>query len=342
MLDLCEKPLHGKAKRVRRPHRTQARKFVYFPRREIVDNDENTMQLIIAFWAASIALTGITYYFSGLYQQWYWFWTIPLFLYAYFLVCFATWIIFLFVAGLFVKEDETYVYPPNRFAQWTVKQTCRVILFLLGARTHITGLGKVPKGKPIILINNHLSVFDEMAIAAFFPGHFVFVTKPGNFDIPIAGPWMRYAGYIPIKQGDIADGTRVIALCADYINHKNVSICIAPEGTRNKTFPDPVLLPFHPGTFNLAKDTGAPVVCMAIQNTNAIFKRFPRHQTHIYLDVVGVLEEEEYADMTARQICDRARDLVLRRLTHKDARFYHLKPKKNKKGKEDGEEESEE
>ena len=292
------------------------------------------MQLIIAFWCISIAFTGVTYYFSGLYHQWYWFWTIPLFLYGYFLICFASWIIFLFVAGLFVKEDETYIYKPNRFAQWTVKQTCRVILFLLGARTHITGLGKVPKGKPIILINNHLSVFDEMAIAAFFPGNFVFITKPGNFNIPIAGAWMRYAGYIPIKQGDIADGTRVISMAADYIKHKNTSICIAPEGTRNKTFPNPVLLPFHPGSFNLAKESGAPIICLAIQNTNCLLKRFPRHMTHLYLDVVGVIEKEEYEPMALKDIAERARSLVLRRLEQKDARFYHFRPKKPKEEKE--------
>ena len=288
------------------------------------------MTLIIIFSLISLSLTGITYYFSGMYLQWYWFWTVPLLLYAYFLTCFATWIIFLFVAGLFVSSDPDYVYKPNRFAQGIVRRTCRVCLLLLHVRTHITGLGKIPKDVPIVLINNHLSVFDEIAIAAFFPRRLVFITKPGNFDIPIGGPWMRYAGYLPIKQNDMADGTRVIATAVDYIKTKNVSICVAPEGTRNKNFPDPILLPFHAGTFRLAQDSGAPIVVMAIQNTNCILKRFPRHFTHIYLDVVGVVEKEEYATMSTREIAERCRDLILRRFEKKDARFYHIKPKEPK------------
>ena len=285
------------------------------------------MFLIVTFALISIALTGVTYYFSGMYLNWYWFWTVPLLLYAYFLTSFATWLIVLFIAGLFVKSDPDYIYKPSRFAQWVVRTTCRVVLLLLHVRTHMTGLGKIPTKGPVMLINNHLSVFDEIAIAAFFPRNLVFITKPGNFDIPIGGPWMRYAGYLPIKQGDIANGTEVIHNATTYIKEKNISICVAPEGTRNKTFPEPILLPFHAGTFRLAQDSGAPIVVMAIQNTNCVLHRFPRHFTHIYLDVVGVLEKEEYQSLSSREIADRCRDLILRRFEHKDARFYHLKPK---------------
>lgn len=285
------------------------------------------MTLIVIFALLSMTLTGITYYFSGMWQQWYWFWTIPLLLYAYFLTCFATWIIWLFVMGLFVKADQDYIYKPNRIAQGIVRRTCRVTLLLLNVRTHVTGRGKIPAHTPVMLINNHLSVFDEIAIAAFFPTNMVFITKPGNFDLPIAGPWMRYAGYLPIKQGDMANGTEVIRRASEYIAKKKITVCVAPEGTRNKEFPNPILLPFHAGTFRLAQDTGAPIVVLAIQNTNCIFKRFPRHRTHIYLDVVGVVEKEEYQSMSTREIADRCRDLIMRRFEKKDARFYHIKPK---------------
>ena len=58
-----------------------------------------------------------------------------------------------------------------------------------------------------------------------------------------------------------------------------------------------------------------------------VLHRFPRHFTHVYLDVVGVIEKEEYQSLSSREIADRCRDLILRRFEHKDARFYHLKPK---------------
>lgn len=288
------------------------------------------MFLITIFWLISIALTGVTYYFSGLYAHWYWIWTIPLFLYAYFLVVFASWILFLFIGSLFVKEDEEYIYPPNRFAQWTVKSTCRVICFLLGMRVHVSGLGKIPSHTPVMIINNHLSVFDEIAMAAFYPGHIVFVSKPGNFHIPIGGSWMRYAGYLPIKQGDMNNGKKIIAMAADYISKKRINVCIAPEGTRNKDFPNPVLLPFHPGSFHMALQAKCPIVVLAIQNTNCVLSRFPRHFTQIYLDVVAVVEPEEYEGMAANELALKCRGYIERRFEQKDARFYHIKPKKKK------------
>jgi len=288
------------------------------------------MALIVIFWILSFGGTALTYIFTGLYHDWWWFWTIPLLAMAYFLVCFALWLIFLYIGGLFVDSDQERIYKPNPFAQWTIRQTCRVILLLLGVRTHITGLGKIPEKQPIILIHNHLSVFDEFAIAGFFPKHLIFISKPGNFRIPIAGAWMRYAGYISIKQDDIANGVEVISLATDYINKKKRSICVAPEGTRNKDFPNPLLLPFHAGTFRLAQDSGAPIVIMAIQNTNCIFQRFPKARTHVYLDVVGIMEKDEYGSMTTRQVADKARGMIEKRLEHKEARFYHFRPKKKK------------
>lgn len=285
------------------------------------------MALIIIFSLLSAGLTGVTYYFSGMWQSPIWIWTIPLLLYAYFVSCFFTWLLFLFIGGLFVKSDPDYIYKPSRFAQWTVRHTCRVILLLLNCKVHYTGKGKVPKKGPVILINNHLSVFDEIAIAAFFPRHLIFISKPANFTIPIGGPWMRYAGFLPIKQGDMANGKQIIDLAAKYAREDGRSVCVAPEGTRNKDFPNPVLLPFHPGTFNLVKDSGVPLVVMAIQNTNCILKRFPRHRTHVYLDIVAVLGKEEYQDLTSRELSDKAKGYIERRFDRKEARFYHINPK---------------
>ncbi len=290
------------------------------------------MVLVILFALFAAALTGVTYYFSGLYLGWWWFWTVPVFFYAYFWGCFGTWIIFLYVGSLFVSSDDDYIYKPNPFAQWCVRHTCRVMALLFGAKVHVSGMGKLPKrSQPVVLVHNHLSTFDEMILAAYFPRQLVFISKPSNFHMPVAGAWMRYAGYLPIKQGDMADGAKIIALAAETISKKGVSVCVAPEGTRNKEFPNPVMLPFHPGTFRLAKDSGAPLVVAALQNTNFIFKRFPKGgRTHVYLDIVGVLSPEECAEMTPKQIADRSFELISKRFEHKDARFYHMSQKKKK------------
>ena len=282
------------------------------------------MFMTILLLAFSLTATGLIFYFSNMWQNLWWLFAVPPLLLAFYLAGFAAWLVFLYVGALFVKHDEDYIYPPSRFAQWVVRETAAVALGLLRVRVHASGFGKIPNG-PIVLINNHLSVFDEFAIVKNFRRPIVFISKPGNFRLPIAGAWMRYAGYIPIIQGDMASGTEVIRTATKYLTEKKVSVCIAPEGTRNKTFPNPILLPFHAGSFRLATESGKPVVVAAIQNTNAVTFRFPK-KTHIYLDIVSVVEKEEYQTMTTKELADRCRNDVLKRFEQKEARFYHDKP----------------
>lgn len=54
-----------------------------------------------------------------------------------------------------------------------------------------------------------------------------------------------------------------------------ISICIFPEGTRNKTAD--TFLPFHEGSFKIAEKSGVPIIPMTIVNSSAIFEdHFPK------------------------------------------------------------------
>ena len=279
----------------------------------------------VIFILISLGATGIIFYLSNWWQNLWWLFAVPPLLIAFYLAAFAVWIIALYVAALFVKKDPDYIYKPNRFAQWVIRQTAAVVLRVLRVKVHGSGFGKIPDGTPVVFINNHLSVFDEFAIVKHFRKPIVFISKPDNFRLPIAGAWMRYAGYIPIIQGDMASGTQVIRMAAKYLDEYKVSVCVAPEGTRNKNFPNPTLLPFHAGSFRLATESGKPVVVAALQNTNAVVSRFPR-KTHVYLDIVSVVESEEYSSMTSNELATRCRNDILKRFEQKEARFYHVKP----------------
>ncbi len=57
---------------------------------------------------------------------------------------------------------------------------------------------------------------------------------------------------------------------ADEEPKTDISICIFPEGTRNKTAD--TFLPFHEGSFKIAEKAGVPIVPMTIVNSAAIFE----------------------------------------------------------------------
>ena len=70
-------------------------------------------------------------------------------------------------------------------------------------------------------------------------------------------------------------GTETILQAIDYVK-RGISICIFPEGTRNKG-EELSMLPFKEGAFKIATKTGCAIVPISMNNTAAIFEnQFPR------------------------------------------------------------------
>ncbi len=285
------------------------------------------MFIFVALILLALALSGLTYSLAGWYSLWYMFWTIPLFAGIYYLALFASFIIALYLFSLLIAKDKDRIYPPSRPTMWIISETAFLILRFLRVSPKISGLGKLPpRGTPIVIVHNHLSMFDEFVLLTCLPRPLVFISKPSNLRIPIAGAYMRKAGYLPIVQDDLVNGAQIIAKGQDLLR-KGVNVCIAPEGTRNKDFPEKMMLPFHPGSFRLATEVKAHIVLFAIQNTNNIASRFPG-KTKVYCDCVGVITPEEYENLSSKELAIHCQNLIFQRLENKKARSYHLKKKK--------------
>ena len=77
---------------------------------------------------------------------------------------------------------------------------------------------------------------------------------------------------------------KTILKAIEYVKN-GISICIFPEGTRNKG-EELTLLPFKEGSFKIADKTGCAVVPISLNNTAAIFEnQFPRiRKTHVVIE----------------------------------------------------------
>lgn len=281
------------------------------------------------------ALSGVTFYFAGYYRDLVWIWLPFVLAYAYF---WGLFLIFALSVALYAKiiriRGKEYSPSPRHMA--LLSQICFVCNIFFRVRFHATGLGKIPgRHRKFMLVSNHLSGFDHVGLVSMFPHHrIVFVHKESLSDMILAGGLMRRAGYLSIKQNDVLSGTKVIERAGEYISKGTCSVGIAPEGTRNKDFPDPELLPFHPGSFQMAYMAKCPIVVFAIQNTNCILHRWPLAHTDVYFDCVAVIDYEDYKDLTSAELAEKARGYIARRFEQKRARFYHLKPKKPTETKE--------
>jgi 1-acyl-sn-glycerol-3-phosphate acyltransferase len=154
-----------------------------------------------------------------------------------------------------------------------VQWAFRVILFLSGAKIDYIGRENVPTDVPVLYIGNHRSDFDIPITYSQVPRPTGYVAKITIKKLRLISVWMKNLHCIFIYRENIKEGLKSILKSIDEIKN-GVSICIFPEGTRNRTDED--MLPFKEGSFKIAAKTKCPIVPITINNSEAIFeKHFP-------------------------------------------------------------------
>ncbi len=89
------------------------------------------------------------------------------------------------------------------------------------------------------------------------------VAKKELFRIPVFGWGLHLAGDLALDRGDGASALALMAKARRYLA-SGMSVSIFPEGTRS---PDGKLLPFKPGAFKLAVQSGAPLLPVVVSGT---------------------------------------------------------------------------
>ena len=189
-----------------------------------------------------------------------------------YLLFFIEWII-----GKFSKKAKDY--SSLRFVQWAF----RVILWIGGIDITVIGKENIPD-EATLFVGNHRSIFDVLIMYVQCKRLTGFISKDEVNKVPALRVWMRYLYSIFLKRDDIREGLKVVLQAIEYIK-QGVSICVFPEGTRNKG-EELTLLPFKEGTFKIALKTGCPIVPVSINNTAEIFeKHMPKYKkTHVILE----------------------------------------------------------
>lgn len=145
-------------------------------------------------------------------------------------------------------------------AQYLARFWARILIGGAGCPIRLEGGENLEPGGAYIFACNHSSALDIPALLSLLPRNFRWIAKKELFSIPIFGPALKAAGYIPIDRGDHRKAMASIAHAAERIMG-GVSVVIFPEGTRST---DGKLLPFKSGGFMLALKSQRPVVPVAI------------------------------------------------------------------------------
>jgi 1-acyl-sn-glycerol-3-phosphate acyltransferase len=155
-----------------------------------------------------------------------------------------------------------------RMVQWAF----RVIIFLSGIKMEVKGHEHVPKDEAVLYVGNHRSIFDIITTYSLCPGLTGYIAKNSVEKIPLLNFFMRRLYCLFIDRADVKQSLKVILKAIDQVK-AGISICIFPEGTRNKDREHPEnLMPFKEGSLKIAQKTGCKVIPMAILGTDEIFE----------------------------------------------------------------------
>lgn len=182
-------------------------------------------------------------------------------------------------------------------------------------RLRVTGIERIPATGPALLICNHVSFVDPIAISAACRRPIRFIMDHGIFRIPVMSVVFRGMKAIPVapqrEQPEVYERAFQTAAAELRAGHL---VCIFPEGGLTA---DGELREFRAGMLRILRDTPVPVVPMALSGLwgsmfsrahRQVWRRLPRRLL-ARLDLrIGAAIPPEHADLETL----RARVLELR------------------------------
>lgn len=165
-----------------------------------------------------------------------------------------------------------------------IKFAFTLCLFISNTTYTIIGKENVPTDTAVLYVGNHRSYFDILLTYLQVPRPTGYVAKVEMLRYPLLRSWMKNIHCTFLDRKDLKKGMKTILDNIELLEN-GISVCVFPEGTRNKT--KEVLLPFHNGSFKMAEKSGCPIVPVTLTRTNEIFedhmpKIIPTHVTIEY------------------------------------------------------------
>ena len=109
------------------------------------------------------------------------------------------------------------------------KLWAKSVFLLMGKIIHVRGKENINKGEKYILIANHASLFDIVAIMSFYPE----VSWFGHerlLRVPVFGKFLKMTDYVPFREPTVTNTRHMLEQLMEKANNR--SVALFPEGTR--------------------------------------------------------------------------------------------------------------
>lgn len=185
----------------------------------------------------------------------------------------------------------------------------RVVAFLSGVKLVVKGEENVPKDEAVLYIGNHLSYFDVVVTYPRVPRPTGYIAKKEFLKVPFLSWWMLFLDCLFMDRNDVKQSAQIIFSAIDKIK-SGISVCIYPEGTRNKD--EATIQEFHKGSFKPAQRTNCPIVPMVVTHTRDIFENhLPFLKAHeVVLEYLPAVRFSELSKEDQKQVHEYFRGIM--------------------------------
>lgn len=184
--------------------------------------------------------------------------------YAWLIIYPISWLITALVALLTIVFS---VLINDRWAsKWIAPWWGRLIIGITFSRTKVLGRNNIVKKQSYIVVCNHQSIYDTLAIYGYLPLEFKWVMKKELESMPFVGASCKALGHVFVDRSNSEKAKKSLIESKHKITD-GVSAFFFPEGTRS---PHGQLINFKKGAFRMAKDLGLPILPVSIKGANKI------------------------------------------------------------------------
>lgn len=272
----------------------------------------------------SLIFTTLCVYYEQYLKSGIVYWSIPLIILGFILGIILFTIIVLYIITLFIRPDKE-TNRPRRFYRFMTKVIAEFLTGLFGLTLVVKGMEKIPTNKQFLFVCNHQSNFDPIvAVWAYRKFDLTFIMKDAIMKIPLLGRWLYGSGYLPLDRKNDRKAMETIIVATKRISENCHPIAVYPEGTRSK---GPQMRDFRNGVFRIAQKAKCPIVVTIIDNAYRVKWRFPFLRTKLLLEVVEVLNYEEFADLHTNDLGDQIHKIMEDRLKLRRQELSWLKDK---------------
>ncbi len=213
-----------------------------------------------------------------------------------------------------------YLSSTGNLAFTLTKLWARIVLAASFVRIRIVHRARIVKGRPYIIIANHQSFYDILAIVTTLGIQFRWVIKKSILKLPLFGYALYAARNIFIDRSNPKEAMESIHKGTERLP-KGVSVMIFPEGGRSM---DGSVRPFKKGGFVIAIEKKWPVLPVTINGSRAVHAKTARGVSPGTIEVVvgEPIDTVPYSPETISSLIERARSVVISNHTPDRARDF--------------------